>query len=106
MSRSVKVVDDYEDWDEDWKANPNSVQSGPKSTLTGKTILREVRRGHTVDVSFDDGFHEPTKLYLSAMAEEYNLLIHKINDRHWMVGPEPEVFVSADSDEIEDTRLM
>lgn len=94
---TIKVLNDFEDCDQEWNDDPNGNHSIPKSTMTGKIVLRQVRQGHTVNLSFDDGLHEDTKKYLLAMADEYNL---NLSDKgsYWMVGPEPTIDISAEDD--------
>ena len=101
--RKVKVVSDFEDCDVGWKIYPKGKQHNiPRSTLTGKTVLREVAQGHTVEVNFDDGDHVATKSYLEAMAKEYDLLLVIYNDYCWNMGPEPTVRICAESQDPED----
>lgn len=96
----VTVLSDFEDCDQEWRDDPNGNHAIPESTMTGKTVLRQVRQGHTVNLSFDDGLHEKTKKYILAMVEEYNL---NLSDKgsYWMIGPEPNVDISAESDDVE-----
>lgn len=101
----IKVVNDFEDCDEDWKEYDEQKKSDgqilmnrepsiPRSTLSGKTALRVVAQGNTVCVNLDSGDHNQTIAYLKAMAEEYNLVyVHKEGYIH--LGPEPELFVDA-----------
>lgn len=104
MGKNVKVLDDYEDCDAEWESNPKGHHDIPKSTMTGKIILREVRQGRIVEVNLDDGDHEATEKYLEAMADNYSLVIMKSKHR-WVIGPEPNVSVTAIPTEIDEEAV-
>ena len=101
MVRKVLVVNDFEDSDEEWAINPEGSYDIPRSTPTGKAVLREVAQGHVVAVNFDDGGHEKTKLYLKAMCAEYSLPLSTEDRYVWVISPEPQVEVDSIPDDPE-----
>lgn len=93
--REVKIVDEFEDCDHEYKIDPTLRLDIPHSTPTGKAVLREVAQGNPVEVSFDDGDHTDTKNYLKAMCEEYYLPLEIESDHKWNISPEPQVRIVA-----------
>ena len=91
----IKVVNDFEDCDEDWKEYDEQKKSDGQILMNREpSIPRSTLSGNTVCVNLDSGDHNQTIAYLKAMAEEYNLVyVHKEGYIH--LGPEPELFVDA-----------